>query len=236
MWIGRARWSDLQERACWKVEFFDDELPQSQTVFPLYSLNDLVEERRETVDPQADPSKLLNYLSLENVQSVTGNLIDFRPRLGREIKSRSKIFRAGDVLYGRLRPYLNKVYVADDPVSSGICSGEFYVLIPKRNLVLPHFLRTLLASSYVHQYVSKLHTGSALPRLQLHNLLAAKVPIPPIEQQAEFEKFLILQAELHRKLAIELAELPQKTLDRFTHSLKTGELIQHHGDSALSAS
>jgi type I restriction enzyme S subunit len=225
MWIGEATLSALHKRMSWKVEFFcGDSLPHVVGAFPLYELGDIVKERKETLDPQAQPNVLVNYLGLENVQSTTGNLVDFAPRYGKEIKSRAKVFHLGDVLYGRLRPYLNKVYVADGLVESGICTSEFLVLMPNTDRVLPHFLRGLLSSAFVHRIVSGMQTGSALPRLQLDDLLSIEVPLPPIEQQEAYEVFLKAQAAYQRKLAEELAELPQRTLATFMRSLETGEL------------
>ena len=51
----------------------------------------------------------------------------------REMKSAGNKFYPGDVLYGRLRPYLNKVVVAD---FEGVASGEFIVMRPKEGLTL----------------------------------------------------------------------------------------------------
>jgi restriction endonuclease S subunit len=224
MWTGEADLDALHKRTSWKVEFFCGELlPHAVAAFPLCAIGDIVKERKETLDPQAQPDALVNYLGLENVQSTTGSLVDFAPRYGKEIKSRSKVFRPGDILYGRLRPYLNKVYVADGSVDSGICSTEFLVLTPDTRRVLPHFLRGLLSSGFVHQVVSRLQTGSALPRLQLDDLLSIEVPLPPLEQQQAYEAFLIAQAAYQRKLAEELAELPQRTLSTLMRSLETGE-------------
>ncbi|QLH38562.1 MAG: hypothetical protein HWD60_05810 [Defluviicoccus sp.] len=46
-----------------------------------------------------------------------------------ELKSLSSVFKAGDILYGRLRPYLNKVF---RPEFDGLCSAEFIVLVPNK--------------------------------------------------------------------------------------------------------
>jgi restriction endonuclease S subunit len=224
MWTGEVTFNALQKRSSWKVEFFCSEsLPRAVTAFPLCAIGNIVRERKETLDPQAQPDALINYLGLENVQPTTGNLVEFAPRYGKEIKSRSKVFRPSDILYGRLRPYLNKVYVADGLVDSGICSTEFLVLIPDTECVLPHFLRALLSSAFVHQVVSRLQTGAALPRLQLDDLLSIEVPLPPIEHQRTYEVFLKAQAAYQQKLAKELASLPQKTLSALMRSLETGE-------------
>lgn len=224
MWTGKTLLSDLNDKSCWNVDFFCSEnTNHSIAAFNKIPLRAMVEERRETIDPQVFQSKLFNYIGLENIQSLTGDLINFNPKYGKEIKSRSKIFCPKDILYGRLRPYLNKVYLADDPVSSGICSGEFYVLIPKLDMILPNFLRSVLASHYVQQYVQKWQTGSALPRLQLHNFMEIEIPLPPINIQIKYEKFLIETNFYRRQLAAELAELPQRTLDAIVHSIESGE-------------
>src|SRR6185437_6336139 len=114
--------------------------------YPLVPLKDLVEERREFLDPQRYPDHLFHYLSLEHIMPVTGDLVDgYEPKKGQAILSRCKVFRCGDILYGRLRPSLNKVFVVDGTISEGICSGEFYVLILQTRSILSHFARSLLA-------------------------------------------------------------------------------------------
>ncbi|MHC5597015.1 MAG: restriction endonuclease subunit S [Nostoc sp.] len=224
MWIGTASIADFKQKTCWKVEFFCNEgTNASNTVFQLVSLQEIVTERKETLNPQVNADKILNYVGLENIQSLTGDLINFYPKYGREIRSRSKIFQKGDILYGRLRPYLNKVYLAEEPASNGICSGEFYVLTPNLDKVLPNFLRSTLASQYVQQYVQNLQTGSALPRLQLQDLLEIEIPLPPIEIQQDYEEFLIHKNSYRRKLSIELSELPQRIVDAVVHALEYGE-------------
>ncbi len=226
MWIGKTSIAEFQQKSCWKVEFFCKEKANlANSAFELVSIREIVDERKETLNPQSYPDKLVNYVGLENIQSLTGDLVDFQPKYGKEIRSRSKVFQKGDILYGRLRPYLNKVYLAEEPVASGICSGECYVLIPRLNTVLPNFLRANLASQYVQQYVQNLQTGSALPRLQLQNLLEIQIPLPPIEIQQEYEDFLIRNNSYRRKLAIELSQLPQQIIDTVVHSLEYGEKI-----------
>src|SRR5436309_1066967 len=143
MWTCVVSMSQIHEASRWKVEFFCNEAaPKANIAFAWVPLEKVVDERKESLDPQSYPDHRFNYLGLENVGSVTGDLVSFVPRYGKEVRSRSKIFREGDVLYGRLRPYLNKVFLAGDQISSGICSGEFFVLKPRANIVLPNFLRT----------------------------------------------------------------------------------------------
>lgn len=223
MWTGIIPASELSRLSRWKVETFSSGSQRTATsLYPLVALRELMEERKEVIEPAAFPTQTFQYLGLENVQSLTGDLVGYTPRQGNEIRSRSKRFFAGDILYGRLRPYLNKVYLAEGIVSEGVCSGEFYVLVPRRKMALPRYLRWILASGFVQERVVSLQTGSALPRLQIHDLLTLPVPLPPVETQEMLVAFV--EREDRRRLALlaELTRLPERIAAAFEASLTTG--------------
>ena len=69
------------------------------------------------------------YIGFENIGGHTGSLLPYQPTLGAEIKSTKNIFHPGDILFGKLRPYLNKMHLAS---TDGICSTDIYVLRPKQ--------------------------------------------------------------------------------------------------------
>jgi hypothetical protein len=204
MWLGELTWAELERAGRWTVETLAArEGPLAVAAYPQVRLAELVTERRETVHPGRWPDFCFAYLGLEHVAPQTGFLEGFTPRRGREVRSASRVFRRDDVLYGRLRPYLNKVHLAAEPVACGICSGEFLVLTPDQERVRPLVLRELLASAYVADAVKGQALGSALPRLQLADLLAQRVPLPPLEVQAELEAELVhARAALARTVAL----------------------------------
>lgn len=216
--------SGLTAQGRWKVEFFvSDRKTARSTAYPLCPLREVLSERREFLDPQQYPDRLFNFLGLEHILSRTGDLVDgYEPRSGRDVLSRCKVFRRGDVLYGRLRPSLNKVYVADGPVSEGICSGEFYVLVPDAGRILPHLVRSVLASRYVQDVVRSMTSGSALPRLALDDLLKTEVPLPPLEVQRAYEQALVAQAVRREQLRAELREGPAADLEALVAALEDG--------------
>src|SRR5256885_16344343 len=76
------------------------------------------------IDPLASPSAKPFYIGLENIESHTGQLLSVPAISDNEIKSTKNIFHSGDILYGKLLPYLNKVYLAKE---EGICSTDFWV-------------------------------------------------------------------------------------------------------------
>jgi hypothetical protein len=124
--------------------------------------------------------------------------------------------------YGRLRAYLNKVYVAVDPVVEGICSTEFFVLKPDLKRIQPVLLRALLSSAYVVQHIAKMQTGSALPRVHLAALLDIEVPLPPLEIQRAYAEFLSSRSQRQQALAEELATFPSRVMQDLVAALKRG--------------
>lgn len=215
---------DLASADRWKAELFLSALPEAHSgSFPVRSVASMAVERREFVEPSDFPSHHFTYLSLENIESVSGDFVGDLSRAGADVKSRSKVFRVGDVLYGRLRPNLNKVAWIDALLGDGICSGEFYVLQTDTAVVLPAFLRYQLASPSVSARLANLHTGSALPRLQIDDLWAVELPIPPLDVQLQFIA-LIRAYEADRRLAkARLAQGPSLMSERLDQLLAAGE-------------
>ena len=95
----------------------------------LVKLGDTFEESNQKWLPNSK-SKIINYVGLENIESNTGALVKFIPVESSKIKSSKTIFTKKTVLYGKLRPYLNKVLL---PTFDGICSTDILSLTPKSN-------------------------------------------------------------------------------------------------------
>jgi hypothetical protein len=225
MWFSVRNICEIKERSRWKVEFYDDDpATVSASSFPMVPIGDIVHERTEALDTQHYPEHIFAYIGLENVESLTGDLIGLADKRGCEILSKSKVFREGDVLYGRLRPNLNKVFLAVRPLMEGVCSGEFYVLIPDQTKVLPRFLRSVLASKYVQTFVRNWQTGSALPRLQLKDLLHVEIPLPDLKMQEELCS-LLGNSDVERRAAKEtVKKLTVIPMERLEATLETGRL------------
>jgi|SRR5665213_2201862 len=218
MWSSTVTFNALTERGRWKVEFFcsPDAADDRTDAEGLVPIRKLVRERKESVDPGMLGGAIVNYIGLEHIQSMTGELVDyFEPRSAKEVKSRSKIFKEEDVLFGRLRPNLNKVMVARGKVCEGICSTEILVLIPDRTAILPMVLRYLLSSHYIQRHALRLQTGTALPRMSLDDLLDIEVPVPPMTVQIELEVKLKLQFDELITLRARVQRLPGTILQDF---------------------
>ena len=126
-------------------------------------------------------NKKYNYIGLENIEQDSGNLIDFSPTYGNEIKSNKVIFSKDMVLYGKLRPYLNKVWKAE---FDGIATTEILPFDPKKSLLYPDFLSYYLRTDYFVKNAMKNVSGSRMPRVTAKYIKnKAYIPLPPLQEQ-----------------------------------------------------
>lgn len=149
----------------------------------LFPLGEVVAPTRPRVKPSDYPD--LPFIGMEHVEAHSMKLLGTVPAA--TMKSSAVHFRPGDVLYGRLRPYLNKVY---RPTFEGLCSAEF-IVFPENDRVDGRYLQYFLNSSAFARYASHLNTGDR-PRVDFDQLAPYEIPLPEVDEQrrivAEIEK------------------------------------------------
>jgi type I restriction enzyme S subunit len=149
----------------------------------LLPLGEVVKPIRPRVKPSDYPE--LPFIGMEHVEAHSMKLLGTVP--AGTMKSSAVHFKPGDVLYGRLRPYLNKVY---RPTFEGLCSAEFIVL-PENERVDGAYLQYFLNSSAFVRYASHLNAGDR-PRVDFDQLASYEMPLPEVDEQrrivAEIEK------------------------------------------------
>lgn len=119
-------------------------------------------------------------LELEDVEKDTGHLLARIQASGRESKSTKSEFRVGDILYGKLRPYLNKVIVAEEP---GYSTTEIVALRPYLPICSQYCALALRRPDFV-AYVTRLGQGTKMPRLRTEDAIIAPFPLPPLTEQS----------------------------------------------------
>jgi len=124
------------------------------TTSPLSQLADVVTER-------LDPSQAagLPYVGLEHIAKDSGVLLGMGSPS--DVKSTKTVFRAGDILYGKLRPYLNKVHLAD---TAGVCSTDILVLRPREGHSGKYVCYRLRTGDFI-RYATSNSKGVNLPRI-----------------------------------------------------------------------
>jgi len=121
--------------------------------------------------------KKLPYIGLEDIVSNKGVFIGSYEN--HEVKSTTFYFTSDHLLYGRLRPYLNKVFMPD---FEGHCSTEIFPIRVK-NIVVREFLFYWFISSNVVQRINATCTGARMPRANMNEVLKFKLFIPNITIQ-----------------------------------------------------
>ena len=132
---------------------------------------------------QIEGSKITSstwVLDLEDVEKNSGKLL--QKKYGTKTTSNKSCFKKGDVLYGKLRPYLNKVLIADE---DGCCSTEIVPInVSSAKLKIDaEFLSYFLRSPYFVGYANSCAYGVKMPRLGTKDAKSAWVAIPPITEQ-----------------------------------------------------
>ncbi len=124
----------------------------------------------------SDPSDDSPYLSMAHVESGL-NCLTGRGRAG-DMRSAGMRFRRGDTLYGRLRPYLNKVYCPD---FDGVASAEF-IVFPTSCALAPRFLMYYLTQPDFVAFASLVNDGDR-PRVKWPQIEGYPLPLPPLAEQ-----------------------------------------------------
>ena len=117
------------------------------------------------------------YLGLENVEGETTRVLGTTPATG--LRSPAKPFAPGDVLYARLRPYLNKVCAPD---FDGLASSEFLVFKP-RPWLEPRFLMYALNTAAFVSFANSLNQGVGRPRVRWDQIAGYRFALPPLAEQ-----------------------------------------------------
>lgn len=148
------------------------ELPDG---WALALLGDVVQPSKEKIDPQSVPD--LPYLSLEHIEAHSRRIVGQAE--ARDATSTKAVFHAGDVLYGKLRPYLNKVCRPD---FEGVCSTDILVF-PERPELDSRYLLYFLNRPEVVEATTHAMAGVNLPRVSFKTLGGLGFPFPPLAEQ-----------------------------------------------------
>ena len=157
-------------------DFKETEIGAVPVDWDVVRLDKLCRLGRKSVEPQESPE--IPYVGLEHMDSG-------EPQLRRwgsssQVKSSKKHFVPGDVLYGKLRPYLDKAVLAE---FEGLCSTDILVLKADRDLTIPQFLVHTLHTRRFLSYAISTTSGTNLPRTRWTSLKDFNLTLPPLPEQ-----------------------------------------------------
>ena len=166
------------------------ELPETWLWVTLSDISNYGDCANVSVDKISNESWVLE---LEDIEKDSGRLLQRMRKSDRTINGVRHSFQKGDVLYSKLRTYLNKVLVADQ---DGYCTTEIIPITCAQGIV-PEYLCHVLRSRYYVDYTISLGYGVKMPRLGTADALKSMIPVPPYEEQIRIVKSV---NEIYHKL------------------------------------
>lgn len=126
------------------------------------------------------------YVGMEHVLSKVGKFNPVLEGTQEEAESTVNVFAKGDVLFGKLRPYLAKCVVAD---TDGVCSSEFLVLTPADGVHPDYLNATMLMQEFINAVDASTY-GAKMPRAEWGFIGQQRLPLPPPDEQQAIAGYL----------------------------------------------
>lgn len=199
-----------------------------------YTLEDIAPIKQGEC-PKNDHIWLLN---LDMIESDTGDIVGYEYVDFDKIGNSTVSFDTTNVLYSKLRPYLNKVVIPNRP---GYATSEIVVLKPNPEIITREYLAYFLRSSHFVKYINSKTTGAKMPRANIKVLKQAKVLCPNLDTQNQIVKILqkctkIINArkkelmildELVKARFVEMfgEQQPSSNLSDYIHELRSGKSL-----------
>lgn len=184
--------ADIRQSSTLSAEYFHPERTRALKAIGSLAnspLGDLVSFRRDTVSTPGGA----RYVGLASVASNTGQLTTATESAAGQCFA----FEAGNVLYGRLRPYLNKVWLAN---FDAVCSTEFHVMrVKDPTMLLPAYLAVVMRTQLIVAQTKHMMTGNTHPRLANEDVINLLIPLTDIPtQQSIVDQAIARQTEAQR--------------------------------------
>lgn len=148
------------------------------------TLGQIAVESRDRFLPGQQSDTSIAYVGLEHIEPGVSRVQVFGS--ADEVMSQKTAFIAGDVLFGKLRPYLKKVAKVD---RAGVCSTDILALRP-RSGTDADFLLALLSHEGTIQYATSTSAGTKMPRTSWSSLSEYQILVPPLPEQKKIAAIL----------------------------------------------
>ena len=197
-----------------------DELFRSHEAagWPRRRLGEIVHLRKDVVHPKDGPLGHAVFVGLEHIESHTGRRTGSVEVELEQLTGRKPRFQKGDIVYGYLRPYLNKVWVAE---FSGLCSVDQYVYSVVKNLAIPGFVAAFMRTPSYLRAAPVAATPGQLPRIRTDEVAQVPIPLPPLATQSTVLRMI----EKVRSVSERLVQAAERRLEE-TNNLPAALLHQ----------
>ena len=156
------------------------------------------------VDPREEEYRQLLHYGPDRIEKDTGELLPAKTAEEDELISGKFLCSPGEILYSKIRPYLNKVALA---LEKCLCSADVYPVRPNREALTKEFLVMLLRSTAFLDYVAGFSRRANIPKLNRKQFAGYKAPVPPLDLQRRFTTIVESVEAQKARMRAHLAEL-----------------------------
>ena len=146
------------------------------------TIKDIATIEKNVATPDDLKGSFQNFIGLENIERDSGRLVNFSEISGDELRSTKFKFTPDHILYGKLRPYLNKVFLPD---FEGVCSTDILTIKPNSKRVVRKYLELVLKQTDFVDYATTRSIGANLPRISPSTVLDYSLALPPLPIQRQ---------------------------------------------------
>lgn len=168
------------------------------------TLGEITAIKAPMVDPRKKEYRHLLHYGPDRIEKNTGELL---PALTAEedgLISGKFLCSPGEILYSKIRPYLNKVALVQQRC---LCSADIYPVRPDDKLLTKEYLIMLLRSAAFLDYVAGFSRRANIPKVNRKQFAGYKAPLPPLSLQQRFSAFVKSMDWQKSRLKAHLAEL-----------------------------
>ena len=162
----------------------------------------------KTTSQPFSSNQIVWQLTLDQIEGDTGNILAKKYGVASNSGNSTFYFDSGNVLYSKLRPYLNKVVSPDEP---GIATTELIPLRPDPKLLHPHYLAYYLRSPDFVGQASHHVAGAKMPRVVMDWFWKHEIPLPSLSEQRRIVEILD-EADRIRRLRKEANQKAERIL------------------------
>ena len=146
-----------------------------------------MEKVAPAVNYKGDFDEEVWLLNLDMVEAQTGRILDYLIVKEDEVGNSTCTFDTSNVLYSKLRPYLNKVVI---PERCGYATSEMVPLQPVKTKISREYLAFMLRSDEFVNMINEKVAGAKMPRVSMGDFRKFDVPVPPMDIQEQFTDFV----------------------------------------------
>jgi type I restriction enzyme, S subunit len=179
------------------------------------TLGEVLNWRNEIIHPKDFPSGKTVFVGLEHIESHTGRKIGEEPIDLAKLTGRKARFYPGDLVYGYLRPYLNKLWVAD---RDGCCSVDQYVFSVREDRADRDYVAFFMRSPVYLKTAPINASPGQLPRIRVEEVSAVPIPLPSLPEQRRIAGILRKRLTDAHELKINLSD-QLAAIDRYPAAL-----------------